>query len=173
MIMPTGLDPCALRFEQDYVLLVTAKKMNLDDETLASVCLPDRDDIRLEDVPGVLVGWGESYRGGGRSNELRWSRVQIKPKDYCLSVRPHVDPSKTLCAVGDKSACSGDSGGPLMIRHEVTNRWLMVGSTSAYIGPENKCESNMILLFHRISAFWKKAIEELDINELIKLKNRP
>uniref|UniRef100_A0A6G1SMB6 Enteropeptidase n=1 Tax=Aceria tosichella TaxID=561515 RepID=A0A6G1SMB6_9ACAR len=166
IIAPSDIDPCKPRIETDYVLLVTSNRMDLRQGYVSRVCLPERDDIKLDNIKGTIVGWGETYAGSGRSNILRWAEVIIQARELCRSAQPDLDPNKTLCALGDSGACQGDSGGPLMIKDQL-DRWVQVGIYSAYVGNGGKCGPNMLMLFKRISSYWRWAIDTFNINELL------
>jgi hypothetical protein len=175
IIAPVGIDPCNPRIESDYVFLVTSAKMSLrasvDDASnlLTPVCLPESNDINLDSAKATVAGWGETYAGGGRSNELRHGEVTIQSREFCQNAQPDLDPNKTLCALGDATSCRGDSGGPLMIQDRL-GRWVQVGMYSAYVGNGGKCGPNLLMLFHRITSYWRQAIDSFDIDELLRLK---
>jgi hypothetical protein len=173
IIAPPDIDPCNPRVENDYAFLVTTTKMpikvdavGVDHDLLRRVCLPERDDIELDNVKAIIVGWGEAYAGGGRSNELRWGQVTILSKRLCQIAQPDLDSNMTLCAIGESGACRGDSGGPLMVKDK-SGRWVQVGIYSAYVGNGGRCGPNTLMLFNRIFSFWKWAFDTIDIDELV------
>ena len=94
------------------------------------ICLPDPSE-NYESVTAVVSGWGKTS-SGLQSNILQDAEVRTFTKREC---RRSKYKSKQLtrnmiCAQGaGKDACSGDSGGPLMVRGE-DGRYSQIGIVS-------------------------------------------
>ncbi|XP_077483254.1 venom protease-like isoform X1 [Amblyomma americanum] len=104
---------------------------------IALICLPygslqtDEYQSRMANI----AGWGELYYGGPSSASLQDTRIPIQSLDTCKESFKRTSITFTdhyLCAgslKGDKDACRGDSGGPLMLLDD-QQRFTIIGITS-------------------------------------------
>ncbi|KAH9368942.1 hypothetical protein HPB48_001010 [Haemaphysalis longicornis] len=82
-----------------------------------------------------IAGWGELYYGGPSSASLQDTRIPIQSLETCGESFKRTSITFTdhyLCAgslKGDKDACRGDSGGPLMLLDQ-EQRFTIIGITS-------------------------------------------
>ena len=69
--------------------------------------------------PALIAGWGkESPAASGPAAVLHYGTTAIQPADYCGDQASHFHADGQLCVLdpgGQRSACSGDSGGPLLV----------------------------------------------------------
>ncbi len=68
----------------------------------------------------LIAGWGKlASDQPGPAATLHYGTTTVQPADFCGGQADHFDPSGQLCVIdaGDQthSACSGDSGGPLLV----------------------------------------------------------
>ncbi|XP_054718829.1 clotting factor B-like [Uloborus diversus] len=109
------------------------------------VCLPDSE-LEKQSLVGsgaTVVGWGASRLGGDMSLVLQQlnsvpivsnrdcNRAFRQMRDSFSQQFPRGITAGFICAgfpEGKRDSCSGDSGGPLMVRHR--NRWFVVGIVS-------------------------------------------
>lgn len=173
LFLPSNIDPCNVRAHHDYAFLVTDKIIHFEisgyegETSVSSVCLPTAKDLeRIKpNTMATAVGWGETYAGSGRSSELRWGHVTIQSKQFCGDTLPE-DFDQVYCTTGPAGACRGDSGGPLMVM-DSENRWIQIGVYSAFASHERKCNSNILMLFKKVSFFWRWAIKAFNTDEIM------
>lgn len=96
----------------------------------------------LEDIPGVTataLGWGDTSSVFTLFPEvLHEVDLPLVNNDFCAE-RTSFITENMLCAgfsSGVKDTCIGDSGGPLMVFDETSQRWHQVGITSFGVGCE-------------------------------------
>ena len=83
-----------------------------------------------------MIGFGLRFRGGPFSPVLLEAGIDYVPPDVCgarYAATTNFDPvsDSQLCAGGDRvGACSGDSGGPLLLTCDATGKDLQVGIVS-------------------------------------------
>lgn len=120
----------------DVAVLTLRRPVPLNKD-IALICLPYgtlRDDA-YESRSANIAGWGELYYGGPSSATLQDTRIPIQSLDTCKESFKRTSITFTdhyLCAgslKGDKDACRGDSGGPLMLLDE-QQRFTIIGITS-------------------------------------------
>ncbi|KAM7313037.1 proclotting enzyme isoform X1 [Ixodes scapularis] len=104
---------------------------------IALICLP-YGPLQTDTYEGKMAniaGWGELYYGGPSSASLQDTRIPIQSLDTCKESFKRTSITFTdnyLCAgslKGDKDACRGDSGGPLMLLDQ-QERFTIIGITS-------------------------------------------
>jgi hypothetical protein len=104
----------------------------------------------------VLLGWGLTETGRG-SNYLLCTEASLKPMRDCNSSRSYngVLTDSMICAGADgNDACSGDSGGPLIVEYSQNgvHGWLQIGIIS--FGLENGCAMRGFPgVYTKVSAF--------------------
>jgi len=118
------------------------------------VCLPADSIDTFEKQVGVAAGWGQ-MESGALPDRLRYVELNIVPNISCVANLGLVDiqiTEKMVCTfrgpTGRETTCTGDSGGPLMVRR--SGRFVLVGATSFSLVD---CESPFPNVFSRVSAF--------------------
>ena len=119
-------DPATLDFDLALVKLrETVDKTIIPlEETSANQAVPHSD--------ATMIGWGAVTQGGTYSTDLRFAKIPLVSETDCDAAYPAKITSTMLCA-GSKSgsgACSGDSGGPLMVSQAADPFWFQIGVTS-------------------------------------------
>lgn len=108
--------------------LESAVKFN---EFVKSICLPE-EETDYVDENAVLAGWGNVKGGGATSNVLQQANLPVISNEECSKGHALPIPEFLICTgskAGDKGACNGDSGGPLMLLDK-NNRWKVIGLVS-------------------------------------------
>lgn len=92
---------------------------------------PPTSDLMLPGALATTIGWGASDTGSALLQEVH---VPIASDEECSAGYPEVESFATqLCAgasEGGIDSCSGDSGGPLMVRDPERDVWIHAGVTS-------------------------------------------
>uniref|UniRef100_A0A4W3GD53 Ovochymase 2 n=1 Tax=Callorhinchus milii TaxID=7868 RepID=A0A4W3GD53_CALMI len=103
-------------------------------------CLPNDDDNFASGAICIATGWGRLAESGRLSNILQEVELPILDPKTCLqvlqSVMKRYKGTTLLCAGfpdGQRDACEGDSGGPLMCKRE-GGSWTVAGVTSWGMG---------------------------------------
>lgn len=94
-------------------------------EYIQPICLPWDEPLRSKDLVDYrpfVAGWGAIRYGGPRSKALLEAQIPVVSQEKCIkayaSIPQAIIDDKVLCAGytrGSKDACTGDSGGPLML----------------------------------------------------------
>lgn len=123
-------------FTNDIAVLLLKDELTFSDN-VTSVCLP-KDDLQNpeEGTEVVAAGWGLTDVDGDVSDTLQKVTLNIKGLDECKKLydkdttQAHDIGPHNLCTLNQdkKDACSGDSGGPLML--EKDSKYVQVGITS-------------------------------------------
>ena len=91
-------------------------------------CLPDTQPKDNDTV--IIAGWGSTVLGGDGSKKLKQALTQVV--DNCDEWwEPYVNNTKQICVANNitgDSACSGDSGGPILVKNG--NQWVVSGVAS-------------------------------------------
>ena len=118
------------------------------------VCLPINDIDTYEKQIGIAAGWGKTETGD-LPETLRYVELNIVPNVTCVVNLGMVNidiTDKMICTFkgpsGRETTCTGDSGGPLMVRR--SGRWVLVGATSFSLVD---CQSPFPNVFSRVSTF--------------------
>ena len=118
------------------------------------VCLPINSIDTFEKQIGVASGWGK-MENGDLPETLRYVELNIVPNISCVANLGVVNieiTDKMICTfkgpTGTETTCTGDSGGPLMVRR--SGRFVLVGATSFSLVD---CQSPFPNVFSRVSAF--------------------
>jgi len=136
-------------YENDISLLRTDKPFTYT-PSLIPICLPDLD---MADAPGyekvnvginaTLTGWGRQWHTGPLAEQLEMVTLPLIDNKECMArynasgSRQFIPAQTFLCAghkEGGKDACSGDSGGPLIIPRKEDGRSMLWGIVSWGIG---------------------------------------
>nr|ATU82482.1 venom S1 protease with CUB domain 4 [Lethocerus distinctifemur] len=116
----------------DIAILVLEKKLNFN-LYVSPVCLPTGQ-LRLDNLYVTVMGWGATEAADGYESVLKYIHVRVMSKPACHEARapwvPEGSPNQ-LCVYGRKrSACYGDSGGPVLWVDPETNRYTVIGINS-------------------------------------------
>lgn len=126
----------AKTYLNDIAILKLRRPVPLNKD-IALICLP-YGSLQTDTYEGKMAniaGWGELYYGGPSSASLQDTRIPIQSLDTCKESFKRTSITFTdnyLCAgslKGDKDACRGDSGGPLMLLDQ-QQRFTIIGITS-------------------------------------------
>ncbi|GFS40422.1 proclotting enzyme [Nephila pilipes] len=120
-------------FQNDIAILVLNSTVKFG-RHIAPICLPF--DVfkgeNLTNKNAFTAGWGTLSYGGAASTKLREIQIRIWENSQCKAVFRREVPitAANICAGdGDKDACRGDSGGPLMMAH-TDGKFYLVGIVS-------------------------------------------
>ncbi len=137
----------------DVAILKLDKPVNYTTK-IAPVCLPTNPEETFARMLGVAAGWGITETGD-ISDVLRQVELNIIPNITCVenlnTLNLYVTDDQ-ICTfkgpIGTESTCSGDSGGPLMIRRG--GRFVLVGITSFSV---SDCSAPFPSGFARVTNF--------------------
>eukprot|EP00095_Tigriopus_kingsejongensis_P000840 maker-scaffold546_size140615-snap-gene-0.31 protein:Tk00840 transcript:maker-scaffold546_size140615-snap-gene-0.31-mRNA-1 annotation:"tripsin " len=126
-----------LTYEYDIALVYMKKEVPFT-EHISPICLPEANLANLEGSKAYIAGWGTLFEGGPKPDRLQEVSVPVIGHKKCMEIFKLAGLEEKLtdvfiCAgfeAGGKDACEGDSGGPLMIQQENSNRWTLAGLIS-------------------------------------------
>ncbi|CAL1274439.1 unnamed protein product [Larinioides sclopetarius] len=119
-------------FQNDIAILVLNSSIQFG-RNIAPICLPFnvfKGDLSNRNA--FTAGWGTISYGGPASSKLQEVQLRIWENPRCKVVFRREVPitNANMCAGdGDKDACRGDSGGPLMLAH-TDGRFYLIGIVS-------------------------------------------
>uniref|UniRef100_M4API8 Proproteinase E-like n=1 Tax=Xiphophorus maculatus TaxID=8083 RepID=M4API8_XIPMA len=160
-IHPKWNDNC-VSCGNDIALLKLEKSADLNDKVKLA-CLPEHSSTLTHNQPCYITGWGRLYSGGPRATRLQQALLPVVDHSVCSQSDWWGSSAKTtmVCAGGDsKSACHGDSGGPLNCKGR-DNRWYVEGVTSFVDG--RGCNTpKKPTVFTRVASFipWISEVRE-------------
>jgi len=103
--------------------------------SLMPVCLPADTNTKYEGRLATATGWGDTLAQPAKV--LMEVDLRVISDEVCKDKYPALRDSIQICAIAPgKDACSGDSGGPLIV--EENGRWTLVGVTS-FSHPHGSC----------------------------------
>ncbi|XP_048836064.1 coagulation factor X isoform X2 [Brienomyrus brachyistius] len=120
-------------FDSDIALLYLAKSVHLG-PFATPACLPNIHLAQLllkENKMGTVSGWGATQYMGRSSRFLRKVELPVVDQKKCILSTEQVITDNMFCAGYDEAlmdACSGDSGGPFVSKHQDT--WYLIGVVS-------------------------------------------
>jgi secreted trypsin-like serine protease len=141
----------------DIALLITPVRINYN-QFVQPVALPSVLTETFQGVTGTVSGWGVYADSHGRSsNVLRFVSNPIMTNTQCATFFRGSIVAGHICMSGAnrRSACSGDSGGPLTVQRD--GQSLQVGVVS--FGLAAGCEFGWPSVFVRVTSYdaWIKA----------------
>uniref|UniRef100_A0A3P9NZ82 Proproteinase E-like n=1 Tax=Poecilia reticulata TaxID=8081 RepID=A0A3P9NZ82_POERE len=160
-IHPKWNDNC-VSCGNDIALLKLEKSADLNDK-VKPACLPEHSSTLAHNQPCYITGWGRLYSGGPRATRLQQAPLPVVDHSVCSQSDWWGSSAKMtmVCAGGDsKSACHGDSGGPLNCMGR-DNRWYVEGVTSFVDG--RGCNTpKKPTVFTRVASFipWISEVRE-------------
>ncbi|CAF4799373.1 unnamed protein product [Pieris macdunnoughi] len=111
----------------DIALVRLDGEIDFSPDNVAPICLPLHKEFResnLLDEEAVVAGWG-AIETGTRSIELLKVTIKIHNDASCQRI------NNTICAgTRGRDSCNADSGGPLMIQHPESSRYVQYGIVS-------------------------------------------
>ncbi|XP_046654787.1 trypsin-1-like isoform X1 [Daphnia pulicaria] len=122
------------------IAILTMESPVLFTSKISPVCLPPAGSTdQYTDKDAAVIGWGALKEGGSQPNALQQVTVQIIANSKCKSSYGSDAPGgivdHMLCAAyPGKDACSGDSGGPLLVQSSPGSPWIQAGIVSWGIG---------------------------------------
>ncbi|XP_038603062.1 chymotrypsin-like elastase family member 3B [Tachyglossus aculeatus] len=124
-------NPNCVSCGNDVALMKLSQRAQLSDKVQLA-CLPPAGQILPHNTPCYVSGWGTLYTGGPLPNKLQQALLPVVDHAHC-SQRDWWGSTvmqTMICAGGDiKSACNGDSGGPLNCKGS-DGRWYIQGIAS-------------------------------------------
>lgn len=144
VIIHEDWNPADLRYDADISLLKFEEgKIQSNNVYIVPICIWDsNEDLLASD--GVIIGWGERQSSKQHEDVPRLTKVTVRYNEECLVEFPllaKLASSRTFCAGNKKrgGACSGDSGGGLVVKIE--GIYYLKGITSAgKFLPEGGCD---------------------------------
>ncbi|XP_013787189.1 chymotrypsinogen A-like [Limulus polyphemus] len=138
-------------FTNDIALIRLNEELSLD-ETVNTVCLPVSH-LSYTGTTATVIGWGLTSAFGEISKEQQEADIRIWDQQKCknkwITTDVEID-SSMICAGGDETdSCSGDSGGPMVIKED--GRITIVGIVS--FGLELCASSGWPSVYTRVSSF--------------------
>uniref|UniRef100_A0A3Q1FX42 Proproteinase E-like n=1 Tax=Acanthochromis polyacanthus TaxID=80966 RepID=A0A3Q1FX42_9TELE len=130
IIHPKWNDNC-VSCGNDIALLKLEKSAVINDKVQLA-CLPQYNAAVTHNQPCYVTGWGRLYSGGPQATTLQQALLPVVDHSVCSQSDWWGSSAKTtmVCAGGEsKSACHGDSGGPLNCKGR-DGRWYVEGVTS-------------------------------------------
>ncbi|XP_055928481.1 proclotting enzyme-like [Argiope bruennichi] len=148
-------------FQNDIAILVLNTTIQFG-KNIAPICLPfDVFKGDLSNRNAFTAGWGTISYGGPASSKLQEVQLRIWENPRCKVVFRREVPitGANVCAGdGDKDACRGDSGGPLMLAH-TDGRFYLIGIVSF----GKKCaEPGVPGVYARISHFIDWIVQQVE-----------
>ncbi|XP_037537582.1 proproteinase E-like [Nematolebias whitei] len=168
-IHPKWNDNC-VSCGNDIALLKLEKSAVVSDK-VQPACLPQHGASLSHNQPCYITGWGRLYSGGPRAATLQQALLPVVDYSVCSQSDWWGSSVKTtmVCAGGDnKSACHGDSGGPLNCAGK-DGRWYVEGVTSFVDG--RGCNTpKKPTVFTRVAFFipWIHEVRETSLNPKMK-----
>ncbi|XP_068973413.1 venom protease-like [Bombus flavifrons] len=120
-LFPSDYDP---NLRGDIAILKLERDVSFS-EYIRPICLPIEESLRNNDFVGYnpfVAGWGRLSFDGPYSDVLMEVQVPVVSNAECKKAYGNI-PDTEICAgyaEGGKDACTGDSGGPLMISQNFT-----------------------------------------------------
>lgn len=154
-------DPSAL--DWDVALFKLATPSSAPTITLIE---PNQLDAAAPDTLATVIGWGvtqaDAEAGSDVLRQVSLPLIAYRSCTYTYGIFDELITPRMLCAgfaQGDKSACFGDSGGPVMTLDTQRNRWLQVGVVS---WGSNRCSGpNRYNVYARVSEFIPWIIQQI------------
>ncbi|KAG6939667.1 ovochymase 1 [Chelydra serpentina] len=133
----------------DLTLLELEKPIKLGD-SIAIICLPDRDEEISIDARCLTAGWGATEPGKDEySIRLQQTNIPLLSNEACVSYWGQDIKNTNICGgAAGATACSGDSGGPLICM--INGYYKLIGVVSW--GSDN-CHPKSPTVYTRISAY--------------------
>uniref|UniRef100_A0A3B5B8W8 Proproteinase E-like n=1 Tax=Stegastes partitus TaxID=144197 RepID=A0A3B5B8W8_9TELE len=150
------------RLPNDIALLKLEKSAVINDKVQLA-CLPQQDAALSHNQPCYVTGWGRLYSGGPAATTLQQALLPVVDHSVCSQSDWWGSSAKTtmVCAGGEsKSACHGDSGGPLNCKGR-DGKWYVEGVTSFVDG--RGCNTpKKPTMFTRVASFipWISEVRE-------------
>ncbi|XP_020779769.1 proproteinase E-like [Boleophthalmus pectinirostris] len=137
----------------DIALLKLQTSAVLNDKVQLA-CVPKQDSTLSHNYPCYVTGWGRLYSQGPQATKLQQALLPVVEYKVCSQSDWWGSSAKTtmVCAGGDsKSACHGDSGGPLNCKGK-DGKWYVEGVTSFVHG--SGCNTpKKPTMFTRVASF--------------------
>jgi secreted trypsin-like serine protease len=103
----------------------------------------------------LLAGWGDTYPGEGTLVErLRSAPTAVQSAGWCEREAPPFSPASEICAIDSPAhrtgACSGDSGGPLLVAEPAAPGGMVQVGVASHVYSE--CSTTRPSVFTRVDA---------------------
>ena len=151
--------------KENDIALIKLKTPIVYGDSIRPICLPEKGEQVEPDQPITAVGWGTTTWGSNTTNnseELLGVDLETWSFEKCRDAFPEGKITESMfCAFNrGKDTCSGDSGGPAMMRAK-SKQWNIVGVTSWGFG----CAQRYPGVYARVSNYidWiEKSMENLN-----------
>ncbi|XP_074596464.1 transmembrane protease serine 9-like [Brevipalpus obovatus] len=173
------VDPKYPKYNGYDIALIVLKKPVKFTKTVSPICIP-ASEPNLKNKRFTVVGWGDSHLEPDEDDPENMvamsstvpmeTEMDFVPKKDCInmfyehgrSFSESVDDSREVCTynfVSHADTCSGDSGGPLMYKNHLDNRWYLAGVISR--GPACPNHSGLPSISTKLKSI-SKSIEKMD-----------
>lgn len=136
IVIHPGYSRATTKNDLALIKLATPIKLDLENPTVAPICLAAPDEVIPENTMAQVAGWGILKEGAvDLPSQLRQVPIPILSDKNMSAAYPKEFDAKVMLgagyAKGGKDACQGDSGGPLMWKRKDTEDvWTLIGITS-------------------------------------------
>uniref|UniRef100_A0A3B4V9X3 Chymotrypsin-like elastase family member 3B n=1 Tax=Seriola dumerili TaxID=41447 RepID=A0A3B4V9X3_SERDU len=160
-IHPKWNDNCV----NDIALLKLEKSAVINDKVQLA-CLPQPGATLAHNQPCYVTGWGRLFSGGPQATTLQQALLPVVDHSICSKSDWWGSSAKTtmVCAGGEsKSACHGDSGGPLNCKGR-DGKWYVEGVTS-FVNGRGCNTPKKPTMFTRVASFipWISEVRETSL----------
>jgi len=148
----------------DMAILILSRRVEWS-ETVRPICLPTLEGTAYDGVMAITTGWGNTqipnFHESKEGYLLREVMVKTMSSDECKNAYLNFNPnlkvsSNNICTTeefnsGGKSACHGDSGGPLIIEKQGSEtQYELIGVVSD--GPEPCAQAGVPTAYARVTS---------------------
>lgn len=127
---------------------------------------PNKLSLAAPNVLATVIGWGVTNASDTASSDVlrqvSLPLVSYRSCTYSYGIFTNIISPRMLCAgfvEPGKSACYGDSGGPLMSFDSQANQWVQIGVVSW--GPNSCAARNYYNVYSRVSEFLTWIVQEI------------
>lgn len=145
--------------DSDIALIKVNRPIPFDKKSVATVCLPEKDEVIPVGSNCFITGWGKISSYGDMHPKLQQAKLPIVENSKCRALNTNSTyipvTSNMLCAghgrLNPTSGCHGDSGGPFVCQTGSGNSWVLHGAVSWGSGTCDTFEAYTV--FARITVF--------------------
>ena len=127
----------ARTYHNDIAIIKLKQPALMDFTNVYPVCLPNQGDRQYiqKRKRGVVTGWGELHSPVSGTGCLRKCHVRLQSHTLCRRKHNNDKYRYTIsdsmrCATDDNKVCKGESGGPLVVKNEDRDRYVLAGLVS-------------------------------------------
>ncbi|XP_029380657.1 proproteinase E-like [Echeneis naucrates] len=145
---------CFILLHRNDIALLKLQTSAAISDKVQPACLPPHGATLAHNQPCYVTGWGRLYSGGPKATTLQQALLPVVDHSVCNQSDWWGSSAKTtmVCAGGEsKSACHGDSGGPLNCKNR-DGRWYVEGVTS-FVDGRGCNNPQKPTMFTRVASF--------------------